>query len=72
MGISTEHISREPRMLAIELDAAVLSNVHKMLINPFATVTLLLQYFNVQPERLNEKAFFLRALSTPKRAQPEK
>lgn len=30
-----EHISTEPLMLAIELEAAVLSNVHKMLINPF-------------------------------------
>lgn len=30
-----EHISRESLMLVMELEAAVLSNVHKMLINPF-------------------------------------
>lgn len=67
MGISTEHISREPRLLVIELEATVLSSGHKMLINPFATITLALQYYNVQPEALNvEYASFLRALSTSK------
>lgn len=56
MGISTEHISREPRLLVIELEATVLSSGHKMLINPFATITLALQYYNVQPETLGKDA----------------
>lgn len=52
MGISIEHIPRECLTLVIELEAAMLNNVHKTFLTPFSIITLPFQCFNVQSERL--------------------